>query len=594
MGPSPSILASDMGADAAAVSLDSALTDLDPDLVICLGIAGSLNDDAMLGDVCLSSQIVDVLNNSKVVDQPIRRRKPTHQRPKNRSKVQTAIRTELSPRTYIVDEQLSAAPRFLRSQPLQASVLADLVKSLGERWSKFTDDEPKAAELVNAARTPEFHVGPIVCGPVTVSKGFKDRLRDHNRKILAVETESGTVFRVCEARRIPSVTIRGISDYADKNKTRLEQDLKDTLRRIAMANACDFFSAMLRNVMFLRAAVEHAQPGNAVTHMPVDDEELLFLNSRSAIQAHLERASAEYKNRPLDAPLPIPRVRRAAPGEDADEYHSSPRSVFEALNEDRRIFIKIPRSYPEANVAWYLGASLLQHGIDGKQIVPLVVDAQDIRPPAHTFVRELGVLATALERQNIQPVIIINEPEFDSDSRTKFLSDQIKSLGSVATIIVSKLEAPVETIDTFKVAGGFTDYLTASVPLAEIAGFLEKAFEMPPEEADVVATRLDDTFSKFRLHTHPAYFIGLQETAIEALIDANQRAELIQLAVDGILSFVVANDKSEFRVSRTTREEFLTELAVDLRIEKRAISKASFVARVEAFAEQKGARYRFY
>jgi hypothetical protein len=154
-------------------------------------------------------------------------------------------------------------------------------------------------------------------------------------------------------------------------------------------------------------------------------------------------------------------------------------------------------------------------------------------------------------------------------------------------LVISRAEQPTDRIDVFKEHLGLIDFSTAPAPLQEVAAYLEAAFEMGSDEADAVATRLDETFSKFRLHTHPAYFVGINETAIEALIQANHRAELIQLAVGGLLSFVVALDTSPVPLQRTTREEFLTDLAYEIRVKLRSFSKLNLKAYVTSFATHK-------
>lgn len=96
---------------------------------------------------------------------------------------------------------------------------------------------------------------------------------------------------------------------------------------------------------------------------------------------------------------------------------------------------------------------------------------------------------------------------------------------------------------------------------------------MTPSEAEVVAIKLDKTFRKFRLDAHPTYFAGLQEDTLAALINANKRAELIQLAVDGLLSLMVAVDKSKPNLSRTTRERFLKKLVLTMATERSGVDE---------------------
>jgi nucleoside phosphorylase len=64
-----SVLAEGMGADYAASAAQSGVRDLRPDLLVCLGIAGSLSADALLGDVCIGTEIIDVLHNMKIIDE---------------------------------------------------------------------------------------------------------------------------------------------------------------------------------------------------------------------------------------------------------------------------------------------------------------------------------------------------------------------------------------------------------------------------------------------------------------------------------------------------------------------------------------------
>lgn len=587
-----SVLATEMGADAATDSIYSCLSDLEPDLVVCLGIAGSLSSDANLADVCVSNKIIDVLHNSKIADVPTRRRRIAHGQSKTRVKAPASKATtlQLSSRSFSVVPNLQAACRFLRSHPLQSNLYQALLDGFSDRWERLSLKHDLAALGILNDQVNEFHVGPIVCGPVSVSREFNNQLKDIDRKVLAIETESGGVFRVCADKGIPALTIRGISDKADKNKSTLETSLKSDLRYLAMQNACAFLQAMLKNKAFLDEASRHASQRTETKQMPSDDSspQNHFRVAQDAINTYLEKASADFKSRPVSAPLPLPRIRRASLSEAVGDADETPLSIFDALSEDRRVFIKIPRSYPEKHLAWYVAASLLNNEIDGKQILPVVLDADAVTPPRRTLRNEIGeALWKALDDPTFRSVLIVSEPDFDSATKSHFLTQNLAELGSIPIIVVSKAESPIETIDAFKIANGLTEYLTASMPLAEIANYLEKAFDMVPEEADVVATRLDDTFSKFRLHTHPAYFIGLQETVLDDLIAANQRAELIQLAVDGILTFVVANDSSLSKLSRTSREEFLSELSFAMRVRKESFTKVDLIGRAESFGKRK-------
>lgn len=80
-----SVLAENMGSDNAASATYAAIADLNPDLIVCLGIAGALSNDVVLGDVCIASEIIDVLHN-------VRSATPSARRAVNRSYLRGSIK----------------------------------------------------------------------------------------------------------------------------------------------------------------------------------------------------------------------------------------------------------------------------------------------------------------------------------------------------------------------------------------------------------------------------------------------------------------------------------------------------------------------
>ena len=124
------------------------------------------------------------------------------------------------------------------------------------------------------------------------------------------------------------------------------------------------------------------------------------------------------------------------------------------------------------------------------------------------------------------------------------------------------------------------------VSFMEISTFIQKNYEMPPSASEVVAVRLRETFHKYSLPAHPSYFAGIPRSALNALLQANRRAELIELAVAGYLSFVVAEDKEPVALSRTTREKFLAELAFSMHVGQHTYTEAQLTAYAEEFAKR--------
>ena len=125
------------------------------------------------------------------------------------------------------------------------------------------------------------------------------------------------------------------------------------------------------------------------------------------------------------------------------------------------------------------------------------------------------------------------------------------------------------------------DFDVCNVSFAEMAAFLENSFAMPGAEAEVVALKLRTLFNEFSLPAHPSFFAGIPSEMLSALLLANRRSELIQLAVDGFLSFIVAEDKDPVRLSRTKRAAFLRKLVVEIGVEKRSFSEAELIQYAE-------------
>lgn len=99
-------------------------------------------------------------------------------------------------------------------------------------------------------RPPELFLEPIASGnKVVKSVEFGKRLRAKvNAGIIGVEMEARGLFQALylEGGRHDALMIRGISDYADANKTALERGTKDAWRAFAAANAARLQLALWR------------------------------------------------------------------------------------------------------------------------------------------------------------------------------------------------------------------------------------------------------------------------------------------------------------------------------------------------------------
>ncbi len=567
-----SILATEMGDAAAHEAVQCAIERLAPNLIICVGIAGALSTDLKIGDVAVSNEIIDISQNVKIHERAVVPKRHVKGRAKRNPVQRLEQVIELSPRVLPVSLQLSASFRFVRSHPSLKIEHAKWVERAAELRLELLGAD--AQGLGNELQIePSVEVGPIVSGPVVASGAFRKTLKAIDRKVLAVETESSGVFRAAKRLEIPCVTIRGISDHADINKNALERTTKNAARELASKNAVRYLVLQLNNPQFMRIAVANRDRSNSPASSGMGKNESLLYRACVQIDEYLKAMSPEYKSRPNGANLPIPRVRKQIYDGKFETEDFRPQEILESLREDRRLYIQIPKSFPNQTLAWSIAQSILKSDIDGKQILPVVFSGEEIIPPSKGVQHAAGFdLFSPDLREYFVPVIIVSEPVFHSSTRVNYLIAELSKFAD-PLIVVSRADSPTEHIDRLKADLFLVDHIAAPVPFKEIAGYLESAFEMTADEADSVAMRLDDTFTKFRLHTHPAYFVGLQEATIDALISANQRGELIQLAVDGLLSFAVVFDESKVKLSRTTREEFLTELVYCLKVEGLPLSR---------------------
>jgi nucleoside phosphorylase len=539
-----SILASQMGAQSALLSANAAVQDYNPDLVVVIGIAGGISSDLQVGDICISNEIIDILQNTKISE-------------KN-GKPEIAF----APDFYPVDAELVASFTFFEMHP-------DLKPSYNE-WLQRSKDIANSENLTGHVRRdgPHIVVGPLACGPVVASTQFTEKLQALHRKVAAIETESGGIFGRLRLAKIPVIAIRGISDLADSEKAELEIATGGAARRYAARVAMDLLKCQIANDRFISIAERHRfvqSCGEAQLFPDPSPKQSIVADLETEIRCKLTERSPDFRAKPDNYYLPMPRIRRLGFADDVDPTQDleAPTEIISCLEAERRIIIRLPRSYPSQALGWSLAYSLIRQTIDQKIVLPYVIAGDALNPPKSDLDFILPEDMIKADRQIYKKVLIIEEPPFHARNRTRFISKEIKK-DDYLVIIITKSEDSIAEVDEFVKDNDFKEFQVTPVSFTETAFFLEKSFDMSPHEAESVAIRLDDTFRKFRLEAHPTYFAGIHEETLAALINANKRAELIQLAVDSLLSLVVASDKARPPLSRTTRETFLKRLAIEL------------------------------
>lgn len=567
----------DMGRAEAGAAANLLVHKFSIGLLVCLGIAGSLSDDVKIGDVCYTGRLLDVYDNNKTID--------------GDSEGKT-LDIEFSSSPFETNEKITRALNYSRTQPdVRPSYLS---------W--VTDREAEVRRLVPGEiigrdgklediAKPKSHNGTIVCGMVSKSKHYNDKLKAADRRVLAIETESGAVFKVAKENSVQALSIRGISDYADRNKGKLESESKGAVREIAAANAVTFFQYQLKNSYFLDQLRKLKQGEQQNLDLKINSElgkdSLSILGSiDDTIDARLREFSPEYRLQPKGYRVPTPRVKRHETYQGSiSSAQSVPISIQDALKADKKILLSVPKSYPDKSLPWLLAHELIDSELDAKQIIPVVIGGDTIAPPNAGIDKQSPAELSEVDHDGHVVVYIVEKIPLNSETRVKFLMKEVLNKQNCYFIFISNFTPNYLAENEFKIDLGLSVYNICNISFLEMSNFIQRSFDLSGTASEVVAKRLWDTFSDFDLSAHPTYFAGIPKETLMALLHANRRAELIQLAVDGFLTLIVVDDPEDVSLSRTTRSRFLSDLAVEINIDKKKYSRSELVEMVQSFAE---------
>ena len=189
-----------------------------PANVILIGIAGSLVGDKLpLGDVFIPDQVVGY-QIADVVEQG------------------TDLKYEFQPTGHQPSFSLMNAARAL------ANHVPDR-----HAWARRAEDASRHEnDAVWRMRSPQLHIGDkqwLASGNFVVkSQKFADRLRKMHPEVSAVEMEALGLFGARRPISIPpaALIVRGVSDFADVSKEKLDVASKGKNRRAAMRSATQF------------------------------------------------------------------------------------------------------------------------------------------------------------------------------------------------------------------------------------------------------------------------------------------------------------------------------------------------------------------
>jgi nucleoside phosphorylase len=231
------VCASEMGPTRAATLTSTFLRSCHTKSVVVIGIAGALDSELRLGDILIPNEVYAYLENSAAQDS------------KGRWKLAVSGK-HFTADAHLLNQtrQLAGkAPGLRRNWETRAK--RRLTTILGE------DNVAKALKAEIGRAKPQIFAGDhhLATGPtVGKSNAFAKWLRSENRKAAAMEMETASVFDAVETEidQPRRLAIRGISDFADSRKSKVEKSYRGKFREICLLNAYDCFLILVEAGVF--------------------------------------------------------------------------------------------------------------------------------------------------------------------------------------------------------------------------------------------------------------------------------------------------------------------------------------------------------
>ncbi|NSY61881.1 hypothetical protein [Agrobacterium tumefaciens] len=560
------------GNDAAYAVMHEVLKSYTCDMAVCIGIAGGISSDAKLGDVFYSRQVLDLTQRMK------------------QEKVKGVTRIKYDPEPYPSTEAIAKS--------LDRSRLSATGATPYSAWKK-------ACALVNEGRlvgisttslghptshfwTPEAYSGKVASTNMVLadSQAVED-VKECGRKMACVDTESAGFARACSTiPNLPNIVIRGISDTADEQKKITENEFKNVFRAIAASNATLF---LFHNLGRMLDSVK-LKPTSEIA-VKEDPQAAAISSNEKIIKDELTKRSLVFKTLENEQKMPVPRLRNIGTLSDAENSKRPPElEIEQVLSENNRVLIQLPNHYPDAALPWLFGHLLTEATLHNRYTIPVFVKWLEFGPPKNNLDAQLDErgLAFAKNSKIHHLVFVILDVKLGSKSKAQYLTKEASTFEN-ATIVLFPDRNETNVVEN-EIEQHFSPevFQVEGISFTSVTRYVQNNFGMPMDEAEMVAARLMSTFRNYRLKVHPTFLVSIQKDTVVSFIDANQRGELIELAVAGLLSLLVADDPSRVKLKRGTRERFLAQLAVNIYSEKIQYDKDGLERHVENYAKEMG------
>ncbi|WP_437740872.1 hypothetical protein WMF39_35170 [Sorangium sp. So ce1504] len=260
-------LVGEMGTNRIGVIAEKMIGRWDPSLIAIVGIAGGVHGDVKLGDVVVASEVNNYLEGAKVADGTAG---PPFQRGSDSFKTNHAILERV--RNFEFANRASFLKWQARCTTRRGALPAEVDALLKDGLLR---ERPSQKE------------GHVASGPLVVtSKEFVAWIRAGDRACLAVEMEAGGLMIAShmDPERRDTLVIRGVSDFGDDRKAKLDQIGEGVLRHYAMENATDFLWSLLEAGVLPGGAEVATKPGSAET---IEEALLRVLGARADVNGEV-------------------------------------------------------------------------------------------------------------------------------------------------------------------------------------------------------------------------------------------------------------------------------------------------------------------
>ena len=534
--------------------------------VLCsFGIAGGLSKDLNLGDICVSQTLYDLTHKGKVLD------------------TQNGIDLNFSPSSYAVDRSLCTRLSHLTVNPALRDLNASWLSACSAHYRELMASHSKVdfSSIATLGETPRVHFGPIASYLVSGSDKLTRKIIAVDRKMLAIETEAGGLFDTAQTSdSTVAVALRGISDFADASKSDLEDLSNNLVRKIAARNAALYWHAQLQSDIVLDY-LRKLRRIPATHPTPELEADKLLSESENDIAEHLRELCPAYRARSKGYVLPPPRIAAYhADGLSDDSSSFQNQEIRSVIDNCQRVTISIESTYADRALPWVIGDHLLRTNGDNC-VIPVVVDGSQASSTNLQLPND-----EEFTRHGMIPVFILANPNISTrNRRNRLIEEASRHPKAKFVIVMESRESSVSTAE-FCTAFSSKQYYVRDFSLVTLSDFVSRNFDLGPDEASVVAIRLNELFDRFGMHAHPSYFAGISHDLLSALLEANTRGELVNLAVEGALMLAVAADKSDVSVSKTFRRQFLARLIALQELGSASVDEAKTIEIARAVADE--------